>query len=220
MEIKHLDCFVTYKHGPIQQDEALFLYSVVKMTRPRVILEFGIQDGLSTLNFAVAKDRECQLFSFDNDPEAVRKGREKVKEIPNCFLETKDCRDFLPGDVFDQLVDICFLDCAHDLEINKQCVRRFMPCMNETGLVAIHDTGAWSKASYDAAPEEYKQSAQGRWLAERFVGREFWPAVLAERRTANWFLQEYPEYAQVHFHSSTYFRHGITLLQKKSKLEE
>lgn len=221
MNLEHLENFKTYAHGPIQQDEALFLYAVCKMIRPRVVLEFGIQDGLSTHNFALAKDPECLLFSFDIDPQCVRKGIEKLHGIPNCILRAKDCRDFVPEDVQNLPVDICFVDCAHKLATNQVCIRRVMPCMSSTGIFAIHDTGTWTKKAFDAAPEDYKQKTKaGIRLTREFNQNPAAriPAVPQEQMTANWLVTEFPEYNSIHFHSENYFRHGITLLQKKRML--
>jgi hypothetical protein len=44
------------------------------------------QNGLSTLNFAKAKDDDCMLFSFDIEGWCVDAGRRLVEGIPNCFL--------------------------------------------------------------------------------------------------------------------------------------
>jgi hypothetical protein len=133
-------------------------------------------------------------------------------------LIVKDCRNFESADALNLPVDICFLDCAHNLEINKECISRFMPSMSDAGIIAFHDTGAWTKAAFDAAPLEYKNTDTGKWLEERYQTHAIWPAVAEERRTINWMLDAYPEYSQIHFHSTTYFRHGITLLQKTMKL--
>jgi len=216
-ELNHLAYFETYKHGPIQKDEALFLYAVCKMIRPKTILEFGIQDGLSTLNFALAKDKDCFLFSFDIKKDCVNRAFEKIKEIENCFLLVKDCQEFSVEDVKNRPIDLCFLDAAHILEINKKCIRKFIPHMSDTGIIAIHDTGAWSKEACSSFPSNYKISPRMKTFLDDKETR-FLPAVASERLTVNWFLEEYPEYSQIHFHSATFFRHGITLIQKKGHL--
>lgn len=215
-EFSHLRNYQTFIHGPIQQDEALFLLAVCKMVRPKVILEFGVLDGMSTYNFAVAKDSDCLLFSFDLNPEAVENGRRKVAGFPNCFLGVRNCTEFVPSDVRDLPIDFFFLDCAHVLEINQECLRRVIPCMSPEGIIGIHDTGYYTKKGFDAAPEDYK-----RWkekLGERLERQDRVPVILDETKTANWLTEEFPEYNSMHFHSANYFRHGISLFQKKRVL--
>ena len=213
--VTHLNKYSTYIHGPIQRDEALFLYSLCKMVRPGLIVEFGLQDGLSSLNFCIAKDASCFHYGYDLDENSVNKTKEKCKNYKNCFFEKMNCIDFNSSKIGNKLIDICFLDCSHNLEINKICILKILPCLSAQGILAIHDTGNWSKVGFESAPESFKNSSK---LARRFKTAVSVPAVRAEQLTVNWLLESHPEYSQIHFHSKNYFRHGITLIQKKNSL--
>ncbi len=54
-----------YVAGPVQDDEALVLFSLVKGIRPKVIVEFGFYEGDSANNFLMAMDRDAELHSYD-----------------------------------------------------------------------------------------------------------------------------------------------------------
>ena len=51
--------------GPLQDDEALLLYGLVRALRPRTVVEFGTAHGFSALNFlqALFDDQEARVFS-------------------------------------------------------------------------------------------------------------------------------------------------------------
>ena len=41
-------------NGPIQRDEALFLFAIIRVVRPKNIVEFGFHGGRSAFNFLCA----------------------------------------------------------------------------------------------------------------------------------------------------------------------
>jgi predicted O-methyltransferase YrrM len=219
MDLSHFDQYENYKHGPIQQDEAVLLYGLCKVIRPKTIVEFGIMYGGSSENFALAKDDDSFLYSFDVSPLFVRETRKRLQKFPNCHVRVRNCVDFEPGDIGCRSIDFVFLDCSHLFRTNQECIRRFMPCMSESGIVAIHDTGVWTREAWMNSPQEYRKkmvSQKFRTSALELV--DIMPVFEDERKTVTWFLKEYPEYTLVNLHSTSILRCGITLLQKRDDL--
>ena len=64
-DLSHLNQESQFIFGPIQDDEALLLYGLVKTIRPKVIVEFGFSHGVSSWNFLQALDQDSKLFSYD-----------------------------------------------------------------------------------------------------------------------------------------------------------
>lgn len=211
MNLEHLDKYETYWHGPIQQDEALFLYSLVKMIHPSLILEFGVQYGYSTWNFALAKDEDCKLFSYDIDLNCLNNVRKLFIGIKNFSFIHKNCLDFTFSDIDNQLIDLCFIDCAHILSINQQLIDKILPFMSKNAIIAIHDTGTHTRKAINKKPEGY----ENKLFDNPFVKEV---CLVEERQTVNWFAEKYPEYSLINLHSENFFRHGITIFQKKSIL--
>ena len=70
-DIRHLKDYQEDWSGPIQSDEALFLYSLVRVVRPKTIVEFGFYKGHSAVNFLKAMPYDGILYSFDCAPGAA-----------------------------------------------------------------------------------------------------------------------------------------------------
>ena len=207
--LSHLADFRTYVHGPIQDDEALFLYSLCKMIRPSTILEFGVLDGLSSLNFASAKDSSAHLYSFDRRDGCIQKARQKCHAFANCFFSVLDCTAFCHTHVANRQVDIFFLDCSHVLEKNQICIESVIPCMSDAGIIIIHDTGFYYK---DTVPDWHVS------FNRNFEDSDRMPVILAEQKTVDWMRESHSDWSQINFHSRNHFRHGMTFLQRSSFL--
>jgi predicted O-methyltransferase YrrM len=213
----HFDQFSTYCHGPIQRDEAMFLYSLVKMIRPQTIVEFGLQSGISAYNFILAKDDFCHYYGFDIEDWCIKNAEELCHGQPNTRFIQINCLDFDPSHIDHRKIDIVFLDCAHDVQINQKTIERIMPCMDDEGLLVIHDTGIFSAESRQYFPIDYREKFPRAW--ERWSNSNKDEFVLVEERhTVNWFKETYPEHEQLHLHSKIYFRCGMTIFQKKRRL--
>lgn len=199
--------------GPIQREEALLLFALVRMLRPRTVVEFGFHRGHSALNFLAALPDGAELHSYDIDPQA--------KELAAVFLRAvggragrfrfhgKDQREFSASDVGGRSVDLVLLDASHDLGINRTTFDRVAPAMTEGGILAVHDTGVWLRSQMDAAHLAWAEASDGVWIGPN----EFspWPE---ERRFVRWVVDEHPGWAPLHLHTTRTLRHGLTLLQK------
>src|SRR4051812_11393142 len=67
-DLAHLAFYEEEVEGPLQRDEALFLHALIRVIRPRTIVELGFYHGHSAFNFLRALDTDARLYSFDIDP--------------------------------------------------------------------------------------------------------------------------------------------------------
>lgn len=186
--------------GPLLPEDALLLQAIIKMTDPKVVVEFGTHRGTSGGKILEALDADAKFISYDNT----------LSSAPS-HLSLDQRFTFVPKsqDEFEPIenIDLVYIDASHDLEINKKTFKQILPCLNPLAIVVIHDTGVWAK----------------NWW-NRTVGYEMvdgsWAHCPDERKFVNWIKGEYPDFQQIHFHSVTKVRHGITILQRYNKLKE
>lgn len=172
-------------------------------------------NGHSALNFVLAADPECQVFSYDITGRSEGIARRCFGHRYNFSFIRKSQADFSPEDIGNREIDLCFLDASHELELNLRTFDLIRPRLSETAIVAVHDTGVWHRRFFKENHRAFtiSNTTHGRWIdAERYQ-----PAV-SERLFVNALLQKCPEYSQIHFHSGYALRNGITLLQKAAPL--
>jgi predicted O-methyltransferase YrrM len=203
--------------GPIHRDEAVFLFGLTRILRPRTIVEFGFMNGHSALNFLLAADPECQVFSYDITGRSEGIARRCFGRRHNFAFIRKSQADFSPEDIGNREIDLCFLDASHEFELNLKTFELIRPRLSDAAIVAVHDTGVWQQRFLKGEHRTFINSnagqRTGRWIdAERYQ-----PAV-SERLFVNTLAQKCPEYSQIHFHSAFALRNGITLLQKAAPL--
>jgi len=121
LDISHLNSYEDQKSiGPLQQPEALLLYSIVQTTLPQTIVEFGFFHGHSAFNFLQAMPKNAHLYSYEISDESAERA---AKEFPNDkrfkFLH-KSQTEFCPADIDKRKIDLVFFDAAHDLKLNQQ----------------------------------------------------------------------------------------------------
>jgi predicted O-methyltransferase YrrM len=199
--------------GPLQREEALTIFSLVKMTRPQTIVEFGFHCGHSAFNFIQAIDPTACLYSFDIADESEQIARDYFSHFPNFQFKKKSQADFNKGDVEGRMIDFVLLDASHDLALNKMTWEALAPCLSPTAIVAIHDTGTWVKKFHGEGHRSYAKDEPGNWLND-----EEYQHCPDERRFVNWVADSYPEFQVLHLHSLHCIRNGITLIQKQRKL--
>lgn len=213
-DLNHLGMFETFVHGPIQDDEALFLFSLCKMIRPKTIVEFGMFTGMSTWNFAKAKDDSCFLYGFDLNENAVKRATDRCCGIKNCFFKWLDYTKFSKDHIDKRNIDLVFLDCSHDFEKNKICLNSFLPLMTDNAILAIHDTGFYHRDIIKSLPSSHRKKYPR--FAQRFASGELSPVVKDEQLTVDWIKTSFPEWSHINLFSIDHFRHGITILQKST----
>jgi predicted O-methyltransferase YrrM len=207
-DISHLAIFSEIADGPVQRDEALFLYSLLRVVRPRTVVEIGFLTGRSALNFLCALDDDARLYSFDIAH--AEHARDRLGHDSRFTFRTRSQDELTPDDIDGREADFVFLDAAHELDLNQRTFSRLLPLMAPGAILAVHDTGTIPRRFVH--PGHYFLDSSVGWIGDE---REVMPD---ERAFMNWLLDEHPEFSQVHFHSQRTVRCGITVLQRSAPL--
>ena len=127
------------KPGAIQDDEALLLFALIKVTRIKRIVEFGGVWGYSARNFCEAIDNGT-VYTVDWGIEG-----ETPKQGANHKVIVKNVADVTPEDLDNDPVDLVFFDChAYEAELCAfQNLRRAGVITDKT-IFAFHDTNLWA----------------------------------------------------------------------------
>jgi predicted O-methyltransferase YrrM len=166
--------------GPSQLDDLGLLFATIKEIRPRVLVEIGCHRGDSTRTLLSAADSDATLYSFDPAADSaryMRQLRRLAKQInasssgpplPTWVYQQLDGRAIQPAHVGGATghVDFVFLDAGHRLEDNKMIFKALVPLLTDRAVVAIHDTGFWSKTWLDRQRINTTWRF-GRWLTPR-----------------------------------------------------
>lgn len=181
--------------GPIQYDEAIFLYGLALTTAPKKVLEFGSLLGHST---RVLLEAGCEVTAVDIriSPEV----RQLRLDYPG-MLEyyEMDMREFTPD--FREQYDLVFWDAGHNYEISKQTFNNIYHCVRYAYHV-IHDTGEWY---FDTAPKHIQDN---------------WPGGFKRKHQHQPDECEFANYLEadgmqrIDFHTIRKFRHGLTILKR------
>jgi len=120
--------------GPIQDDEALFLYSIIRGCRLTRILEIGGLSGYSAKNFlqALSFSKDGVLYTCDLNPVPILAENHKVI--------TKNALDLTINEIDNKPLDLIFFDC-HDMcqmNIYDKFVKNNI--INDNTILALHDT--------------------------------------------------------------------------------
>jgi len=207
-DISHLTVFSEIANGPIQREEALFLYSVLRVLRPQTVVEIGFLNGRSAHNFLCALEPDARLYSFDIHG---AEGAHALFGHDSRFtFRTRSQDELTPEDIDGRKADFVFLDASHELDLNLRTFARLLPLMAPDAILAIHDTGTIPRRF--VRDGHYFLASDVGWVGDE---REVMPD---ERAFMNWLLEEHPEFAQVHFHSRRTVRCGFTLLQRMALL--
>jgi predicted O-methyltransferase YrrM len=185
--------------GPIQDDEALLLYSVVRGMRIGRVLEIGGLHGYSATNFLAAMDQVDGGVVYTVDIQPVHPRGENHRVI------TKDARNLTPADLDNAPIELVFFDC-HDMVQMESFVRlREQGIVTDKTVIALHDTNlhyAPFQQFGTFVPEEggYAHQTVEREMVNRFKDMGYDAFSLHTTRDK---------------HSDAFpIRHGITLCQK------
>jgi predicted O-methyltransferase YrrM len=190
--------------GPIQGDEALFLYSLCQMVKPQVVLEVGCLIGQSLrvwINAGVSF-----IYAVD------AKISDAVKELQRgqgtngmlCFeQDMKQPIDFIRG-----IPDLVFVDASHKLEDNIAVVQNLLPVLKPGALVIFHDTGHWNEKDMTEHRREfirnfggYKDEETGLYIHHP-----------GEKSTIKW-ISENTNWQRIDFWTTEVARYGMTIFQ-------
>lgn len=179
--------------GPVQRDEALFLYALARIIRPKRVLEYGTHKGRSAKAWLEAG---AELWSVDVCP-SIDPGMGFDKYGDRFHRITGNMLDFKAPDGV--VFDIVFFDASHEFSDNQ---RTFLG-LDRPEMVVVHDTGEWSEAHMLPV---HRNFSGGVKTATGMIHQP------EEVRFVEWL--EYVGYSRVDFHSRNTIRHGITILQK------
>lgn len=200
--------------GPLQRDEALFLAGIIRVIRPKTVVEFGFHYGHSAFNFLQALSPNAQLFSYDISNESARFAQQYFRNYSNFHFLKKSQTSFSAEDIGGVKIDFAFIDGAHNFELNKITFNAILPSLAVNAIIAVHDTGTWNRKHFLEVHKIIAEDQPGNWLSRD----EFQP-LKDEREFVNWIGSTYLDFQTIHFHSSNCLRHGITLLQRKRVLQ-
>jgi predicted O-methyltransferase YrrM len=189
--------------GPIQDTEALFLYSVVRGMRLRTILEIGGQTGYSARNFLTAFAEPEKSTMFTVDIEHVPQLAENHKVI------IKDAMELTCEDLENKVLDMIFFDC-HCYDVQMKVYYRLVEngMITDKTVLALHDTNTHPYQSIDWAYE-----TEDGWIHQR-----------PEREMVNEFVKMGYHAFNLHTQPDRHnekmpLRHGVTLMQKFQELK-
>jgi hypothetical protein len=199
--------------GPLQRDEAVALFGIIRTLRPRVVVEFGFFHGHSAFNFLKALPDDGKLYSYDIDEESIARAKREFNFDRRFTFIGKSQTDFDPRDIGNQEIDFAFFDAAHELDLNIATFVRIVSHLAPEAMVAIHDTGLWHRSHFAPIHEQFTREMPGEWRDEDLYAHQ-----PGERAFIDWIVTEHPEFSAIHFHSVRTLRHGFSLLQRKRRL--
>jgi len=191
--------------GPIQDDEALFLYSIIRCKRISRILEIGGLSGYSAKNFL-----EALKFPGNNGILYTCDINEVPKQSDNHKILTKDGRDLTIDDIDNKPIDMIFFDC-HDM-VQMDIYHRLLNSniINDKTIIALHDTNLhFTQFHPDAKFIPSENGYVGCGWVERVMVNQF----------KDLGYDIFNIFTDASNHSIDFpFRHGITVCQKNKKL--
>jgi predicted O-methyltransferase YrrM len=182
--------------GPIQDDEALFLFATIRVMQLKRILEIGGLNGYSARNFLAAVGDTGTVFTVDTNPLAPL--------AANHVTIHKDARNLVASDVGGVPLELMFFDC-HMYREQFECYHnaRRNGIVTDDTVLAFHDTNLHPTQTVNWA----------------YPIEEGWVHQDAERRMVNDFKRMgYDIFAlgtSMSAHSPLLpYRHGITVAKK------
>ena len=203
--------------GPVQDDEALFLFGIVRGMRMRAVLEVGGLAGFSALNFAraVVPEEKSLVVTIDINP--VRKVADNHETLQKDAGEVgaRDLSPLLAKHSLPPRFDLVFFD-AHVYEEQTRLLKNLREAgmVDDKTVLAFHDTCPQipERALGVSLPNvEIKRNADGE--EEAYSCPEELKMIEDLRGEYHVFnLHPRREYMNDNFP----FRHGVTVLQKKA----
>ena len=190
--------------GPVQGDEALFLYSLCQMVKPQVVLEIGCLIGQSLrvwINAGVPF-----IYAVD----AVIS--EPVKELQRgqgtngmlCLEQDMTAPiDFVRG-----IPDLVFVDASHKLDDNIAVVKNLLPVLKRGALVIFHDTGHWKQEDINEDRQWFLDTYGGKWDEEL----QAWAHCPDEKETIAW-ISANTNWQRIDLWTTVVPRCGLTVFQ-------
>jgi len=199
--------------GPLQRDEAMALFGIIRTLRPKVVVEFGFFHGHSAYNFLQALPADGQLYSYDIDEDSIRRAGKEFGFDRRFTFVAKSQTAFEACDVGGQPIDFVFFDAAHELELNIETFTRLVAHLAPEAMIAIHDTGLWQRGHFAPIHTTFVSEYPGEWVSEELYAHQ-----PGERAFVDWIVAGPHGFAAIHLHSTRTLRHGFSLLQRQRAL--
>jgi len=190
-------------YGPIQDDEALFLYGFIKTTLIRNVVELGFLSGYSARNFLAAVGPKGKVLSIDVTP--------FISIDINHIAIVKNVQDVTSQEIPFEEIDLLFCD-THHLESTIAFYNNMVLAnkITDNTTIVLHDTGLHHKEIFPNCI--FKGNGWVHQLTERkvsdFLVEHGWHAIHAHGNVKNFDGEHLA------------CRHGLTILQKKRFLEK
>jgi SAM-dependent methyltransferase len=202
--IEFLDSYDSVTLGPISEDEALFMYGLCKMVRPRVVLEVGCLIGKSLevwLNAGVPFIYGVDI-KISNEVKRLQNkwGADRVKLIEQDMKEPIEFTNGVP--------DLVFVDASHQAEDNIKVVKNLLELLQPGAIVAFHDTGHWHQKD---------MTEHRKWFIKEFGGYRdpetgLYIVQPGEKKTIKWVVNN-TNWQRIDLWTTEVARYGITLFQ-------
>jgi len=130
-----------------------FLYALVRMIKPNIVVETGCYLGDATIPMADALNENGfgELFTCDTDPECVLSVISAVKNAhEHIVIVTKEEGVSLIRRM-SKPIDFAFIDSSGDGKIREQEIEALIPRLARFGMFAIHDTAPHHESIHEAA---------------------------------------------------------------------
>ena len=177
--------------GPIQDDEALFLYSIIRGNRMSRILEIGGLSGYSARNFIEALEYTPNgiVYTVDIHPVPVM----GVNHRPII----KDAGEITADDVGNKPLDMIFFDCHSEVQWTVFTNFTQQRIITDETVIALHDTNLhWIPGNETGIVHQPVERNMATWLKN--LGYN----VFSIRTTRDKHSDAFP------------YRHGVTVCQK------
>lgn len=149
-ECPHPDRWSMYDSMTAEAEVLEFLRTLVTTIKPTLIVETGAFLGVSTLWLAegLKSNGFGKIISCEFDPIVFKKAEERIAQSGLAdWIELRN-ESSLEMHIEGQ-IDLLFSD--SDMDIRSQEVKRFLPQINSTGLILMHDASSHLKTVREAA---------------------------------------------------------------------
>lgn len=203
MNLDFLDTYNDYTLGPIQAEEALFLYGLCRMVRPQRLIEFGSLIGQSLRVWVNAEVPEihCVDVRISKQVQRIAGDNQHLR----IHLYEQDMKQPLPLSE----IDFIFVDASHVMEDNIQVVKNYIDVLRPGGMIAFHDTGHWAQKDVTTERWGFINSFDGHWD----TNLNAWVHHPGEKATVKW-VSENTDLQRLDFWTTETGRYGVTIFQK------
>ncbi len=149
-ECQHPERWKMYDSMTAEVEVLEFLRTLVTTLKPNLIVETGTFMGISTLWLAegLKQNGFGKIVTCEYDPVVFEKAKERIAK--SGLVEWIDARNASSLEVkVEGQIDMLFSDSEPTLR--EQEIRRFLPQMNPTGVILVHDASSHLKTVRDAA---------------------------------------------------------------------